>query len=321
MLAPRPSAAHRWLKCAGSVALAETCRREDPSAIASRGNKLHGQACEAIAADPTDELPREIAGYVARCRELRGLASACGAEAFLQSELISGTVDFWALVDGTCHILDLKTGFIEVEAEDNAQLHCYALILRHLLRHVKVDRFVLEIWQNGQMRQEQANEQLLDLITFKIAKIKAGYMQFKTGNWCMYCPCAGVCPAVRIAHHSRMGLELPDVTPEMYEAAKVASAWSETIIAKAKQLAESGELPGYEIRTRNGPFTWTREAETELQKRLTVEEILLISKLASPSAAIKEAPQLADLVNSLSVRTTQRLIVPVKPDSTFEVTK
>ena len=76
-----------------------------------------------------------VRSYVDYCRDLKSRASKIWLEASLYEEAgdisIGGHPDFAAIVDGDLYIVDLKTGDISVDPEDNKQLLVYHWLLRN----------------------------------------------------------------------------------------------------------------------------------------------------------------------------------------------
>ena len=142
-----PSAAERWTRCPGSVALAEQYGEPDTgSPYAAEGTAAHELAAQALQEgnEPQDyigevfegyEATPEMAEYVARYTDqVRSIAYAdAWVEEWIDVEDVpgvSGTPDFVGVDDiaEEVHVHDLKYGRgVRVDAAENRQLMLYAL--------------------------------------------------------------------------------------------------------------------------------------------------------------------------------------------------
>lgn len=144
-----PSAAHRWLHCAGSVVLEAQCP-EGSSDFADEGTAAHSLASMALESRQHAraylgrlievngkqwEVTEEMAGYV---QEYLDYVRALGGQLLIEQRLsiehltgepeAKGTSDAVVLLDDELIIVDLKYGRgVKVDAEHNEQLALYAL--------------------------------------------------------------------------------------------------------------------------------------------------------------------------------------------------
>jgi hypothetical protein len=134
-----PSAAHRWLRCPGSVAL-EATLPDSSSEYAEEGTKAHGVAAQVL--NGTDwlqitgvdqEMIENVGRYTDYVRTIAGDLPLVIEQRVDFSDAIGvpdsfGTADCIILGPDYIHVIDLKYGKgVRVDAEDNDQLRLYAL--------------------------------------------------------------------------------------------------------------------------------------------------------------------------------------------------
>lgn len=148
----RPSAAHRWMLCPGSVALeagrpdegreeaasgtlshamaAAVLRGDEPDAAAFVGRTMEADGCTFVV---DEDRAERVQTYVDRLREYAALADEVRIEqpvdvsAFTAEAGAQGTPDAVVIVGDELQIHDLKDGFVRVAAAHNPQLMLYAL--------------------------------------------------------------------------------------------------------------------------------------------------------------------------------------------------
>ena len=140
-----PSASERWIACPASHLRAAALPPAPSSVYAERGTLLHAYAaigvmeslramCARAKADSAmleaDEYAA-LAIYVKLCKSLRSGADSWQVEQQVgYNDELFGTIDFYAVKDGTLHVVDFKGGRgVLVEADDNPQLLTYALLV------------------------------------------------------------------------------------------------------------------------------------------------------------------------------------------------
>jgi hypothetical protein len=134
-----PSAAHRWLRCPGSVAL-EATLPDSSSEYAEEGTKAHGVAAQVL--NGTDwlqitgvdqEMIDSVGRYTDYVRTIAGDLPLVIEQRVDFSDAIGvpdsfGTADCIILGPDYIHVIDLKYGKgVRVDAEHNEQLMLYAL--------------------------------------------------------------------------------------------------------------------------------------------------------------------------------------------------
>ena len=229
-----PSSAKRWMTCTASLdaIAALPPKLQDSSGVAAvRGTALHLLSEHLIARDiagaisdidPTtsasiavvDKLEEEfkdddeglhtVAMFLNHIRFMTTPTSQvyteirAGYESLVPSGF--GTVDAVVVSEDHLTIIDLKTGRVPVEAEDNPQLKIYALAVIETLKLTGIKSVTLAISQNGAF--ESANMTIGDLNAFgtEISQagrdIIVGNVEFKPSKAaCHYCPVQGSCRA------------------------------------------------------------------------------------------------------------------------------
>jgi len=184
---------------------------------------------------------------------------------------LGGTADA-ILVDGNhLHVIDLKTGRVAVDANDNKQLLTYAL---------------------GAMRQLKAPDTIE--CTMHIFQPRVGHSKWTvSGNY--------FCPSMRekVQEAARSDFK-PDttVTPEMLDDAALVAAWAESVQSAAKaQITDGKAIDGWTMRAGRKTKFWKDEA--------LVMEAFKDNKAAwelkSPSAVLKLGVEVSeDLVGEKS---------------------
>ena len=143
-----PSAAKRWMRCTASVAELERLERQlgpEPSGEYAQAGTAKHEAAEYCLRRP-NSLPEDTVGkvfegymiqeddvehfaqYVEMVRNLGKNADLLELETQVKVlDEVWGTADAIVIRDGTLFVIDLKTGYHEIEAEDNPQLMLYGL--------------------------------------------------------------------------------------------------------------------------------------------------------------------------------------------------
>ncbi len=221
-----PSAAHRWLRCPGSVileadlvdegsefaregtaahALAEWCLREDLHPSEMIGDTLEG-------VEVTADMAHHVADYV---DYVRGVRAHPNMEAMLIEQRVEfthwvpggfGTSDAIVIGDGLCHVIDLKFGQgVRVDAYKNEQAMMYALGVWQTYGHIyEIDTFALHIHQP---RLDHVSEYTItvsellnwaaDVVKPAAEKATAKTPEFNPGQkTCQWCKARSTCKAL-----------------------------------------------------------------------------------------------------------------------------
>lgn len=274
------SAAARWMRCPGSIALSDGMGSKS-SAQADEGTRAHayaarlllealGEPCESAEPDGPD-MERHCRAYADFCLEREGVRKV---EARVGYESIApggfGTADYlcWS-GDGVLHVIDFKYGEgIKVSAEANPQLMLYALGALETYGEPcgAVKSVEMSIFQPRMENVSTATvtRRVLAEVgkSFKAAAQAALEPKPKcaSGEWCRFCPAIGKC-----REHARQFASIvssfekdalpPDLSDE--EIAQVLRMkprllkWLQAVEDFATECAVKGhEFDGMELKTR-----------------------------------------------------------------------
>ena len=138
-----PSSAHRWLICPESANY-----KSESTNAAREGQLAHAQAEQLLNGEKVEDVLPFVQDYVDYVKAIP-LDSV-----FIEQRLnidedneIFGTSDVVGFKDTTCHVIDLKYGFMSVDVEDNPQLKLYAAGVLNDFEFMDVEKFVLHIYQ------------------------------------------------------------------------------------------------------------------------------------------------------------------------------
>jgi hypothetical protein len=206
---------------------------------------------------------------------------------------LGGTADA-ILVDGNhLHVIDLKTGRVAVDAQDNKQLLTYALGAMRQLKapntiectmHIFQPRVGHSKWTVSGLRLELHGRRLQSAAELALTDDAP---TSPSVDACRYCKAKTICPSMRekVQETARSDFK-PDttVTPEMLDNAALVAAWAESVQATAKeQLANGKSIQGWTMRLGRKTKFWKDEA-------LVMEAFkdnLKVWELKSPSAVLK----------------------------------
>jgi hypothetical protein len=206
---------------------------------------------------------------------------------------LGGTADA-ILVDGNhLHVIDLKTGRVAVEAEDNKQLLTYALGAMRQLKapntiectmHIYQPRVGHSKWTVSGNYLNLHGERLKDAAELALT---SDAPTSPSPDACRYCKAKTICPSMRekVQETARSDFK-PDtsITPEMLDDAALVAAWAESVQAAAKeQLANGKSIQGWTMRAGRKTKFWKDEA-------LVMEAFkdnMSAWELKSPSAVLK----------------------------------
>jgi hypothetical protein len=206
---------------------------------------------------------------------------------------LGGTADA-ILVDGNhLHVIDLKTGRVAVEAEDNKQLLTYALGAMRQLKapntiectmHIYQPRVGHSKWTVSGLRLELHGRRLQSAAELALT---SDAPTSPSVDACRYCRAKTICPSMRekVQETARNDFK-PDtsITPEMLDNAALVAAWADAVQAAAKeQLTNGKSIQGWTMRIGRKTKFWKDEALVQE----AFKDMLIAWELKSPSAVLK----------------------------------
>lgn len=249
------SSCHRWMKCAGSIALSELAPPKLPSKYAEEGTKAHDLAELWLTGTLPDnsnypqEMRDNVMIYVNEV--LYALNLNEGSKLLVEKTFtldcidasMFGTNDACVIDDvaNELYVFDLKYGKgIEVQAENNKQLLYYALgATLSIKRDRPFDKIHLVIVQpridNCVKKWTVENSTLLDFtidLNHAVEQTKQDNAKLLSGDHCHFCPAITMCPEIKkqaqvvakTEFDDMTATSLPDVkTMSLEDAARVAS--------------------------------------------------------------------------------------------------
>lgn len=256
------SGSDRWIHCPPPVRLSESYE-DRGSSYAAEGTDAHSLAEYKLrkalgypADDPTEnltyfnqEMDEATDGYVQYVMEqVQTAKERCRDPAVMVEQRVDfsrwvpqgfGTSDALIIADGTMQVVDLKFGAgIEISAEDNPQMKCYALGGLELFDDIyDIDSVKMSIYQPRRSNVSEWKISKADLLKWAgtVLKPKAelafnGKGEYSCGAWCRFCKAKNVCRA-RAEYNltlARYDFALPP---------KLTDAEIEVILSKADELA------------------------------------------------------------------------------------
>ena len=294
----------RFMSCPGSYRLESLMPYEPAGEAAAVGTAIH-ELSEIIlrgGAIPTGTDPDHLSmaqGYANFVNTLVENPRKKMIEVNLDEGLkslhpaLGGTADA-VLVDGNhLHVIDLKTGRVAVDAQDNKQLLTYALGAMRQLKAPSTIECTMHIFQPrvGHSKWTVSGNRLnLHGERLKSAAELALSDDAPTSpsvDACRYCKAKTICPSMRekVQETARSDFK-PDttVTPEMLDNAALVTAWADAVQSAAKeQLANGKSIQGWTMRIGRKTKFWKDEA-------LVMEAFkdnMSAWELKSPSAVLK----------------------------------
>ena len=281
------SRADRFMSCPGSYRLEEVMPDEPAGPAAAIGTAIHelsekilrGEEIDNPDIDPEHlEMAQAYATFVNTLVEKpRKRMIEVNVDAGLKSlhHALGGTADV-VLVDGDhLHVIDLKTGRVLVEAQDNKQLLTYALGVMRMLNAPASITCTMHIYQ-PRAGHSKWTVSGTDLISHGHALLAAANLALTdnaptnpSSNACKYCKAKPICPSMRqkVQDNARKDFEkdstgnVPAITPEMVELAQIAAMWSETVLELAKKQITNGSLiKGWTLRPGRKTKFWKSDA-------------------------------------------------------------
>ena len=206
---------------------------------------------------------------------------------------LGGTADA-VLVDGNhLHIIDLKTGRVAVEAQDNKQLLTYALGAMRQLKapstiectmHIFQPRVGHSKWTVSGNRLNLHGERLKEAAELALS---SDAPTSPSPDACRYCKAKTICPSMREKVQTAARSDfMPDmtVTPDMLDDAALVAAWADAVQSAAKeQLANGKSIQGWTMRLGRKTKFWKDEKLVQE----AFKDLLIAWELKSPSAVLK----------------------------------
>ncbi len=276
------SRADRFMTCPGSVRLESQMPEEPPGEAAAVGTAIH-ELAEAMLrgdainqADYPDSYWNMASSYVKFINELienpRKKLIEVNVDDGLKSlhQALGGTADA-VLVDGNhLHVIDLKTGRVPVEAENNRQLLTYAVGVMRKFKAPKDITCTMHIFQPmvGHSKWTVDGARLIqhgvDLQEAATLALSYGAPTNPSLDACKYCRAKTICPSMRQKVQDNARKEFSEdttVTPEMLDLAAIATSWADAVQDAAKQqLKQDKPIQGWTLRPGRKTRFWKAEA-------------------------------------------------------------
>ena len=306
------SRAERFMTCPGSVRLENQMPYEPAGEAAAIGTHIHelsekllrGEELDSPDLDPEHvAMANEYAAFVnALVEKPRKKLIEVNVDAGLKSlhQSLGGTADA-VLVDGNhLHVIDLKTGRVLVEAENNKQLLTYALGVMRQFNAPSDITCTMHIFQPraGHSKWTVSGADLIahghDLKAAAELALSPNAPTNPSPDACKYCRAKPVCPSMRQKVQDNARKEFaPDtsVTPEMIELAKLAESWAEAVLnAAKKQLEDGATITGWNLK----PGRKTRFWKSEALAAAALKDYPEAFSLKSPSAIAELKIEVSD---------------------------
>jgi len=269
------------MTCPGSVRLENQMPYEPAGEAAAIGTHIHelsekllrGEELDSPDLDPDHiAMAQEYAAFVNTLVENpRKRMIEVNVDAGLKSlhQALGGTADA-VLVDGNhLHVIDLKTGRVLVEAENNKQLMTYALgVMRQFNAPVDIT-CTMHIFQ-PRAGHSKWTVSGADLVNHGHALVNAANLALSpdaptnpSPDACKYCKAKTICPSMRqkVQDNARKDFATnTKITPDMLDLAHLAAEWSEAVITAAKKQLTDGEtISGWNLKPGRKTRFWKSE--------------------------------------------------------------
>lgn len=327
------SAAHRWMKCPGSIVACENIPNTS-SWQADKGTRLHAVAADVLGGK-THELRGEEAEIVdAYVDYVRELAQAPLTK-LLVEQRVTLTQDVWGTCDAiviqpyVMHIIDFKTGSQRVDATQNAQLLGYAAAalnefnvlpspVRHSIRPVDIKLHIVQPsvgWYDSWTVSARGVGDFIKKINAAVAQACSPAPHYSPSEEaCKWCPARAGCRAraefnvqlavTEFALADPATLTKDDLVRILPQVPQIA-AWASSVQEYATSLALKGEVPrGYKLVQSGGMRKWRDPAEAILALQYAGLSLEMAQKV-SP-IGIGDAEKLLGKKHSVFVEYTAR---------------
>lgn len=365
-----PSACSRWSACPGSIALSEVILEEHPgdkdgSPAARRGSYLHFLSEQVLQGElaladlatidplimkvhhhpPNQEEIDIIALYVGTVEQYQrdmGEGTRCGIEVQLRSPKwhrdIWGTADAVLIGPNKKHLvlIDLKSGYHGVSAEDNDQLLCYAALAvgYYKIAPETVEMVIVQPRARDGLPAVRTSTITFDELMHKAAMIKhsadlalspEGAAIYRPGvKQCQWCPAAGQCTA---QVKSQAVSDFFDGAPptalmgeeqigEMLDQIEEVDQYINQLRATAHKMAMRGtDFPGWKIVHKRTIRKWEDKSEvlgilmaTDIDRSLYIDEVL------KSFTKVLKVPEAAALIDHLVIKPVGELQLAPESD-------
>lgn len=312
-----PSSATRLLTCQPSLEFGakvlEAYGEPEPSEYAIEGTRAHA-ACEAMLNGEEFDwegdlsMQRHVAGYVKYVAEVATEAVVLWVEKTMESFIhpdFGGTADAVVLhYDDdrlVAHIVDLKYGEgVRVDAEENAQMYCYMLLLRETFP--SVEEFRATIYQPrtfgpAATKTKGVTNEELDHFEEQIEEvINNPKQEYSAGPHCNWCPAKPLCPLLQELAMSVLNtnydeiIASPDADERIAEILRskgaIISFLSSLEDFALRRMKEGQTYQGLKVVKRKGNRTWAitgDELIKKLQQRGLGKKLVTETKVLSPT--------------------------------------
>jgi hypothetical protein len=274
------SGAHRWMRCPGSIRMAEGLP-DKTSSYAREGSAAHAVAEECLKKDKdadeligkkvegvlvTEEMVRSVQRYLDYVRERSGGCELLVEQTFTLDRLsppepMFGTADATFFKDGTLTVVDYKHGAgVAVEIEGNAQLRYYGLAAMTSLGYpaTSIEMVIVQPRArhvDGPIRCETISASELMAWSKELMAAADAALEpdapLVAGSWCRWCPASAACPELQEQAMASAQVDFADTVETMPPVERMS-------LLQCAEALRQGEL--LEI--------WLREVRSHLRDEL-----------------------------------------------------
>lgn len=265
-----PSGAKRWLSCPGVINATKGMPDTD-SSFAIEGSAAHtlsewcrlqnkpastwiSKFVDVELVDGSTKAIKVTQSMADAVQEFVDYVNALGGDHVVEEKVRYneyvpggyGRLDHASLHVGFAHVVDLKYGLgVEVDAENNEQLMCYALgIYLELDWMYGFEKFILTVHQPRRGHVDTWEISVEDLLKWARETLAPGYQRtlaanapLKSGTWCRFCKLDGVCRQQALDKLKAAQSEFEDLNAPL-EPSKPAMLTNDELAAIRPKLAE-----------------------------------------------------------------------------------
>jgi len=326
----RASSWQTWRKCALSLKLKDESpfreREKDTKEdeYAAEGTRIHAAIEADLKGQSRERFDIEteaIINFAVNAAKIEASSDKLESEVFAsvltRGVTIAGTADAVIHREDEIVIIDFKTGYKEISAENNEQLKIYAHLLQRqgqkTWRGIIVNARLNSISYTGPHEFEK--KYLSSLIADALERLKN--KQYAVGNHCTYCPVLAVCQPFRaeLAKWLEPGVEdgiknRKEDWVRLLALMKPAEKLFERVKADALKYIElGGELPGVSVEFSGGNRAWPAGLPAaEIAAQLGVDESELYDKKIISPAELERRGVSREKINAVAVQPTRRTL-------------